>query len=211
MKIRTILLASVLAVAGATLASAQEEPAADTELDPVVLGILKESTDFLAAADSFGFHSETNYDAVQDSGATVEFGSARKVLVERPNRMRVETVKRDGASNVLVLDGKNLWAWSEDHNVYATTAQVGDIDESIDFVISVLRVKAPLGDLVSPDLYSILTNELEEAIYVDQAVVTGVHTHHLLLRKDYVDEDRRLKRRCGRAERDRTDQGGISQ
>jgi hypothetical protein len=40
---------------------------------------------------------------------------------------------------------------------------------------------------VSPDLYSILTNELEEAVYVDQAVVAGVPTHHLLLRKDYVD------------------------
>lgn len=87
----------------------------------------------------------------------------------------------------MVFDGDNIWAYSKDNNVYATTAQPGDIDESLDFSISVLRIKAPLADIVSPQLYETMTDGLIGAIYVGESVVAGVESHHLLIGNDYVD------------------------
>jgi hypothetical protein len=188
---RRITLASILVMTLMAFATHGQEPSIDTsemdDRDPVVLGILKEAADYLAAADTFAFRGETAFDAVQDDGTKVEFGGSSRVLIARPDRLKLKTQKRDGKKNLLVFDGENIWAYSANHNVYATTAQPGDIDESLDFSIAVLRMKAPLADLVSPNLYETMTDGLLGAIYVDEAVVAGVESHHLLITNDYVD------------------------
>lgn len=190
MNLRTQLPATAIAILLATTAQAQEE-SVDTsdmdELDPIVLGILKEAADFLVAKETFSFNSETAYDAVQDDGTKVEFGGSSRVLISRPDRLKLESQKRDSRKGLMVFDGDNIWAYSKDNNVYATTAQPGDIDESLDFSISVLRIKAPLADIVSPQLYETMTDGLIGAIYVGESVVAGVESHHLLIGNDYVD------------------------
>ena len=190
MNLRTTLVTGSVTALLAFAAHGQET-SVDTsemdELDPVVLGILKDAADYLTSTDTFAFRGETAFDAIQDDGTKVEFGGSSRVLIARPDRLRLETQKRDGTKRLMVFDGDNMWAYSKEHNVYATTTQPGDIDESLDFSIAVLRMKAPLADLVSPRFYQTMTDGLVGAIYVDQSVVAGVKSHHLLISNDYVD------------------------
>ncbi|MGI9264570.1 MAG: DUF2092 domain-containing protein [Gammaproteobacteria bacterium] len=190
MKLRTQLATTAVAVLLASTTHAQEA-SVDTsemdEIDPVVLGILKQAADFLVAEKTFGFKSETSYDAIQEDGTSVEFGGSRRVLVARPDRLRIETQKRSGDKGLLLFDGENMWGYSPEQKAYATTAQVGDLDESLDFTVSVLRIKAPLADLLSPQLYETMTDGLVGALYVGQSVVMGTPSHHLLISNDYVD------------------------
>lgn len=157
------------------------------EIDAEAMDALKELADYLGSTDTFSFHAEYSFDVVQDSGAKVEFGSSRHTLVSRPNKMRVESQRRDGLKSVVIFDGDNIWAFAPEPNVYAQADQPGDLDESIDFAAAELRMKAPMAELVSPDLYQTLQTNLTHALYLGETVVAGVQSEHLLLSNDYAD------------------------
>lgn len=180
------MLAAVLALASPTLL-AQEDETASTELEPEALAVLKSMADYLVAAETFAYRSVSGFDVVQDSGIKVEFGKSTRILVGRPDRLRIESQRRDGLRNVMVFDGENIWAYSPDHNVYATTPQPGLLDEAVDFVISELRVKAQMADLISPNLYESATSGLTRALYLGETVLAGMDCHHLLMSNDYAD------------------------
>ena len=156
-------------------------------IDPEALEVLKGMADYLVSATEFAFHTESGYDVLQPSGVTVEFGASRNTLVSRPNRLRIDSQRRDGMRSAIIFDGENIWGFGPDENVYAKTEQVGDLDESIDFVVAELRIKAPLADIVSPDLYEIVTSELTGALYLGETVLVGVVCDHLLMSNDYAD------------------------
>jgi hypothetical protein len=159
----------------------------EPEIDPVALEVLEDLAEHLVAAQQFVFEAETNYDTLQDFGAMVEFGASRRILVSRPDRLRLEGQRRDGVETVSVFDGKDIWVHAAAENAYATTAQPGDIDESVEFAVATLRMKAPLADLISPDFYESVTSELTRALYLGEAMVAGVRCDHLLLSNDYAD------------------------
>lgn len=202
MKLRNKIAAGVLSMilmATAQAAAAAEEsesPAVDavTEeradnpaIEAEALEIFKGMADYLAAAKEFAYHAESSYDVVQPSGMKVEFGGSRDVLVARPNRLRMDRERRDGQRAVLVFDGEKIWAADPDEKVYATAAQPGDLEESIDFAVIELRIKAPLADLLVPDLYEKTTSKLTGALDLGERVLDGVVCDHLLMSNDYAD------------------------
>lgn len=157
------------------------------EFDTEAMTALKDMADYLVSADVFSFRAEYSFDVVQDSGVKVEFGATRHTLVSRPNKLRVDSRRRDGLESVVIFDGKNIWAYAPELNVYAQTDQPGDLDEAIDFAAAELRMKTPMAELVSPDLYATLEEQLTQALYLGETVVAGVPSEHLLLSNDYAD------------------------
>lgn len=165
-----------------------EESSADAPaIEPEALSVFKGMADYLTSTGEFAFHFESAYDVVQESGIKVEFGASRKISLSRPNRLHVESQRRDGMRGVFVFDGDNIWAYAPDENVYATAEQPGDVDETIDFVVTELRMKAALADLLSMDLYEKVESELTGALYLGETVVAGVACDHLLMSNDYTD------------------------
>ncbi len=183
------ILACVMLLALGLGANAQD---ADTsaelpEIEPQALEILKRFSDNLAAAKAFAYEVHSSYDVVQRSGVKAEFGSSRKTLVSRPDRLRVEMQRRDGVRGIIVFDGKNMWVYEPDQNVFAQAEQVGDLSETINYAVSELRVKAPLAELAAPDLYAEVTRDINRAYHLGERVVLGVNSHHLLFSNDYAD------------------------
>lgn len=202
MKLRNKIAAGVLSMILAAAAQAQtaaneaESPAVDAAtgdsadnpaIEAEALEIFKRMADYLAAAQEFTYHSESSYDVVQPSGIKVEFGGSRDVLVARPNRLRMDAERRDGQRGVLVFDGETIWASDPDENVYARAAQPGDLDESIDFAVVELRIKAPHADLLVPDVYEQTLANLTGALDLGERVLDGVVCDHLLMSNDYTD------------------------
>ncbi len=188
MHYRIRILASLLTAAFCLSAHAQTAESPETpEIEPEALSVLQAMSDFLAASDEFYYEIDTTYDVVQPSGVKYEFGVARKNLVARPDRLHTETIRRNGVAGTMIFDGKHIWAYSKEANVYAQTEQVGDLVESIEFAVSELRIKAPLSEIASPDLFASITRDLETAYHLGENVVRGVTSDHLFLRNDYAD------------------------
>ena len=164
-----------------------EETAGSPVIDAEALDVFKAMSDHLVAAREFAFETETSHDVVQRSGVKVEFGASRRTLVSRPNRMRLESRRRDGVSGVVIFDGKDMWAYVPDENVYASHEQRGDLDDAIDYAVAELGIEAPLADLVSPDLFESVTSRLTGALYLGETVVAGEACEHLLMSNDIAD------------------------
>jgi hypothetical protein len=194
MKLCSRLMLAVLSLILVCSTQAQTDTASKADESTTVpkiytqaLEILKRMADHLAAAPVFSYRSESNYDVVQPSGLKVEFGASRRVVVARPNRLKSEVQRRDGLRGQVVLDGKTIWAYEPDENVYAQAPQPGGLDESLLFAVTELRIKAPLMDMLSANFYKEVTSNLEGAYDLGEKFVEGVICDHLLMRNDYTD------------------------
>lgn len=194
MRLHDRMLACLLAMMFILTAQAQtpaeqvaEEDLETLAIDPEALEAFKGMADYLGAAKSFAYETESSYDVVQQSGITVEFGDSRKIVVSRPDRLWMESSRRDGVNGSVIFDGQNIWAFIPDENVYATAEQPGDLDAAIEFAISELNLKAPLSELISTNLYDEAVSELTGALYLGESVVAGVDCEHLLMSNDYAD------------------------
>ena len=122
----------------ATVANAQQAApgkkapaaAAPTESQAQANQILMRMADFLAGAQRFSVSVRGGYDAVQKSGQKIEFGDMRTVTLSRPDRLRMEGERSDGAKSLTVFDGKDIVLIDETSNVYATAPQPGGLDDT---------------------------------------------------------------------------------
>jgi hypothetical protein len=177
------------------LASAQQpaprkqEPAAAavTETQARASAILMRMADFLAGAQSFSVSVRGGYDAVQKSGQKIEFGEMRKVTLSRPDRLRIEGERSDGAKTLTVFTGKEIVLIDETSNVYATAPQPGGVDDTIVYFVKDLRMQLPLAMLLVSQLPAELKARVRSVDYVERTNIDGSPAHHLAARTDTVD------------------------
>jgi hypothetical protein len=200
---RTVLLAAALAAAvlaaagpapagqatGAATAQPRQgpPPAAVTESQKRAQAILQRMAEFLAAAPRFSVNVSSNYDVLQASGAKIEFGERRRLVVQRPDRLRVETERSDGVRTVAVFTGTETVLIDLSHKVYASTPQTGGLDEGIVHFVSDLGMRFPLAMLLVSRLPVEFERRVRSIDYVERTDLFGVPTHHLVARGDTVD------------------------
>lgn len=143
--------------------------------------------DFLSKLSSFTVTIEIEYDAVQDWGQKIEFGSKRKITVRRPDRARIEVERRDGSKNGFVFDGKYIWLYNMEEKVYAKAEKPGSLDDAIEYFTNSLDMPLPLSNLLSSKLAEILKEKIQEARYVEESTISGVKCDHIAVRGDEVD------------------------
>src|SRR4029434_4928201 len=105
--------------------------AAVTESPARASAILMRMADFLGGAQRFSVSVRGGYDAVQTSGQKVEFSEVRTITVSRPDRLRMEGERSDGAKTLTVFTGKEIVLIDETLKVYATAPQTGGLDATI--------------------------------------------------------------------------------
>ena len=149
--------------------------------------ILMRMAEFLKNAQRFSVNVRGNYDAVQTSGQKIEFGEARKVTLSRPDRLRVEGERSDGAKMLTVFTGKEIVLIDTASNVYATEAQTAGLDETIVHFVRDLGMKLPLAMMLVSQLPTELQNRVRSIDYVEKTMINGAASHHLAARGDTVD------------------------
>jgi hypothetical protein len=142
---------------------------------------------FLAKAPRLSVTADSTYDVVQNSGQKIEFGELRVMTLRRPDRVRIEATRRDGARRGLVFDGKQLAAFDLDQKVYATVAKEGTTDAAFDYIKNDLDMRLPLSDLLASNLPQKISDMLGSARLVGEETVNGVATDHVALRGDTAD------------------------
>jgi len=149
--------------------------------------VLMRMAEFLAKTPRFSFNLNSSYEVLQESGQKIEFGENRKVIVNRPNGLRVEVAHSDGEQHLVLYDGKEITAFSPSKNVYAQTPKSGGIDEAVKFFLRDLGMRLPLALLLTSQFPTEIDRRTQELDYVERTVIDGVPAHHLAGRTETVD------------------------
>jgi hypothetical protein len=191
--VRAAATAALLLTTGVACAQApapgKKAPAAAvvTESQAQASAILMRMADFLAGTQRFSVSVNGDYDAVQKSGQKIAFGEMRKVILSRPDRLRVEGERSDGAKMLTVFSGKEIVLVDAASNVYATAPQPGGLDDTIVYFVKDLGMRLPLAVLLVSQLPAELKDRVRSVDYVEKTSVQGVPSHHLAARTDTVD------------------------
>lgn len=148
---------------------------------------LRDMSDFLGAQRSFSFESDANFDVVQPTGTKLEFGSTRKIVIRRPDRVYLTARQREGKEQTLYFDGSVLSIAVPDRESYASEALPGTVVTTLDYLVEEIGVPAPLADLIHPDLYGELAPQVLSASWVGEDMLDGVACDHLVFRTAEVD------------------------
>jgi hypothetical protein len=183
-----ILIASVLVLFVVVApAGAQTSRPDDSDIDGNAMAILKKSADFLSKTQRLSVTVDIGYDAVQDDGEKIEFGSVRNITIVRPNKARFDITERDGDKNGFIFDGNQIFAFSGDQNVYATAQKTGTIDEAFDYFTDQLDMVLPPSQLFDSNFIAELTELITSLRIVDEQTIAGVLCDHLAGTTENVD------------------------
>ena len=167
---------------------AQQPSAADQKKnEEQAMTVLKRMADFLSQQKRFSVTMNTNFDVVQNDGQKIEFGEIRKVVLVRPDLLRVDAVKRDGSKSELIFNGKDITLYFAKENVYATAARPGSIDQAIAYFINDLDMRLPLAEMLDTNLAKMLPEQVHEAAYVEKSFIAGVPCDQVAFRGNETD------------------------
>lgn len=149
--------------------------------------ILKRMAEFLAKTPKFSVNLKASYEVLQESGQKIEFGENRKVIVSRPNGLRVEVEHSDGEKHLVQYDGKEITVFSPSQNVYAQADKPGGIDEAVMYFLRDLGMRLPLAMLLTSRFPEELDRRTQALDYVEDTMIDGKPVHHLAGRTETVD------------------------
>jgi len=190
--LRTASLAALALAAALPLHAQQAAPAAKkapaaSETQVLAREILMRMAAYLGGAQGYSVNLRAGYDAVQKSGQKIEFNESRKITLARPDKLRVEGERSDGAKSQVVFNGKEITLVDGANNVYATAPQPGNIDRSVVHFVSDLGMRLPLAVMLLSRMPAELEARVKTVDIVEKATVLGRPTHHLAARTNDVD------------------------
>ena len=162
--------------------SAVRMPHVETHADR----LLKEMGDYLKSAESFTFHAESSYDAIDRYGQKIRYGGTTDVAIHRPDRLRSKFIG-DERQTQTFYDGKTVTIYNPAINMYAVTDVPPDIDGAIDTIFDKYGVSVPLADLVFADPYNTLIANVIEGRWVGRHSIAGVPCNHLAFTQESID------------------------
>ena len=182
-----LILAFTMLLIAAPVNAQQTAPADQEASAEKAMAVVKRMADFLSQAKDFSVTAEMGFDAVQEFGEKIEFGETRQIVLSRPDRLRVDTTKRDGSKSQLIFDGKDLSLLFMKENVYATVNKPGTVDEAVAYFLNDLGMRLPLAEMLSSKVGQELPKQVLVAAYVEPSQIAGVPCDHLALRGDMED------------------------
>lgn len=174
---------AALGFAGSAAAETAEPQGASAtpQREERALEIAKRMAAVLSGADRIRMTVDVGYDAIQPDGEAIEFGATHTYALQRPDRVRIEAVDRDGGRRVVVYDGAQIAVADDSPNVYATAAHRDDYEGMLDYLQHDLSVPTPLAGLLSRDLFDHI-DQADSADWVGEQTLDGVPCDHLAFR-----------------------------
>jgi hypothetical protein len=178
------VLGGVALMLGGNAALAQEKTAPPAVSAPAIkdqraLDLLRGMSDTLAKAKTLSFGVRALVPLPAPTGQFVSLFGVQRVLMQRPDKLFVQTRGDLFASN-LFYDGKTVTAVGLGEKFYAQrAAAAGGIDAMLRDAQPGADSVAPFFDVLVSDPYAVLTLDLATALWVGQSTMGGVKTEHL--------------------------------
>jgi hypothetical protein len=177
---KTIGALTLLVAAGIAIAAVGERK-------PDARQIMMRMADYLSKAPNWSVRVHSSYDAVQPDGAKVEWNDVRNVTLVRPDRLRVEGERSDGARTLMVFDGKQITTFDEASKVYAQAAHPGSVDDAVVYFVRDLGMRLPLAVLLLSRLPEELQQRVQSVEYVEKTMTLGAPVDHIVGKTPTVD------------------------
>ena len=177
-----------LFLAAVPVLAADDAPSTNAAVqDPKAKAILMTMANFLAKAPVLSVNVRSGYDAIQADGQRIEFGEQRRILLQRPDRMRVEVQRSDGDRGMILFDGKEITVFKADDNIYASTEKPGTADDVLVYLVKDLQVTLPLARMFHTGFPQQMEKMVTSISYVEEDSLFDVPTDHLAIRSAEVD------------------------
>lgn len=148
---------------------------------------LKRAADFLAAQKTFLFGADIRYDVRQPTGQMLEFGGTRKVLMRRPDRLRIEAVGRNGIPVQTFFDGQSILMDLPAEDAYMRVEKPGTLYAAVDYLIEDLETPSPLQEFLSENFAAGVEPRIQSAFYVQNSKFGDRICEQLAFRTDVTD------------------------
>lgn len=156
--------------------------AVESDTQKMARARLMEMARFLGNTEKFSVLLRTSYDVVQENGQKIEFGAARELAVQRPDRVRIVESVGDGKRDMTLFDGKAVTIFDGATAVYAQAPQPGDIDASVVYFVRDLQLRLPLAPLLMKGFADELQRRVNWVDYVERTEALGKPAHHIAAR-----------------------------
>jgi len=187
---RPVVMVAVLAVTVAAGPVRAADPASATSAsvqDPAARALLLGMAEFMARAPAMRVTMRSSYDAIQENGERIEFGERRRILMQRPDRFRVEVERSDGERGTVVFDGHWITAFNATENVYARVEKPGTLDEALVYMVRDLHATLPLARMFTTAFPAFLEKRATSVTFVEPCSLFDVPTDHVAVRSAEVD------------------------
>ena len=174
-------------VATSALAADNATQTAVAEQDLEAGRILYEMANIIAKAPAMSVTIRSGYDAIQEDGQRIEFGEKRRIMLQRPDRVRVDVQRSDGDKGQILFDGKTITAFRAADNVFARVEKNGTIDEILVFMVKDLQMTMPLARMFLTNFPQALEKQVTSVSYVEEDHLFDVPTDHLAARSAAID------------------------
>jgi hypothetical protein len=165
---------------------ATPEARAQTEIEPAAVETLRRMTEYLGSLDRFSVETDNALEDVLVSGQKIQYDFSGSVLIERPDKLRVERAG-DRVDQLVVYDGKTLAIHDRIGGYYALAEAPAELDGLLHFARDTLDLVPPSGDLIYTNAYELLTGSLTSGFVVGKSMIDGVRCDHLAFRNPAVD------------------------
>jgi hypothetical protein len=161
-------------------------PAPPPPLEPAALDRMKAMSDLLKSAGSFTFAARTAREHPSVNGQMLDFFNASRVVVSRPNRVRVD-MKGDLHDASLWYDGKIVTIYSEKTTFYGQTPAPATIDETLQMLMDRFQTPLPVAAFLLKDPYARMMDGVKTAFDAGTAQVDGATCRHLAFTEEDAD------------------------
>jgi hypothetical protein len=184
----TVLATIVAAVVACPARAADPAPATVASAqDPAARALLMEMANFIAHAPGLSVTMRSEYDAIQADGQRIEFGERRQILMQRPDKFRVEVERSDGERGTVVFDGRAITVFKPRENVYARVEKAGNLDQALVYMVRDLHATMPLARMFTTEFPASMDKRVTSVTFVEEFSLFDVPTDHLAVRSDEVD------------------------
>jgi hypothetical protein len=152
-----------------------------------VVTSFKRSADFLAAQNSISFQADVVYNVLQANGQMLEFGGTRDFLMRRPDRLRIESIDRDGEVTQFFFDGESILIDMPNEDAYVQIKRPGTSYAAMDYLVDDLGAPAPLEDFTSENFAKGAEERIKSGFYVQRVMLDDHICEQLAWRTEKVD------------------------
>lgn len=155
-------------------------PAADPDIDPAAVEILKKMTDYLSKATNLRIDVSDSIDIMNDEGAMIQYNHERTLLLSRPDKLAA-VVEGDLRHDAIFYDGKKLTVWNPTANVYAQIDAPPTVDELLTALREKYGIELPGADIIRSNLQDVVKGAALSIRYIGLHNTGGVSSHHVLV------------------------------
>ena len=165
----------------------EEENVPGPVIGPRAELVLKAISDYMKSVKQFSFRGKISYDDVLPSDHKIQYSEEVKAAIRRPDRVYAEK-EGDESNRRFWYNGQKATLVDGELGVYATVDDVPrELGAMMDHLMEKYNFSPPLADLVYPDLYEALIDNVQFGVYVGLHDVEGIRCHHLAFVEKYID------------------------